>query len=349
MKNLSSRQQAILQLFAEHSSLSNGQLLELLKEYGEHVSRITLVRDLNTLVLHRLVAKEGQGRGVRYVSVGHQLLSSIDVERYFEKETDERQVYAERVSFSKVAEWKDLLSAEEKKLLEESTKGWRKRMANYNPSALRKELERITIEFSWKSSQIEGNTYSLLETERLITQQIESKGRSKEEAIMILNHKKAFEYFWKKTSGYQQLRRKEIEDLHALLVGGLKITTGIRKHGVGITGTTYKPLSTVYQLREQLEDLCQLVNRIKNPFEKALIAVVGISYLQPFGDGNKRTARMVGNALLAAWKCCPLSYRSVNEIDYKKATIIFYEQHSLSAFKKLFLEQAYFAMGNYFP
>lgn len=128
----------------------------------------------------------------------------------------------------------------------------------------------------------------------------------------------------------------------------LHIASGIRKRPVGIVGTMYKPYDNYYQVREELEDLCLLLNTLPDPFLKALVGIAGLSYIQAFEDGNKRTSRILGNAILLAHHACPLSYRSVNEVDYKKAMIFFYEQHSLSLFKKLYMEQYEFAVNNYF-
>ena len=94
--------------------------------------------------------------------------------------------------------------------------------------------------------------------------------------------------------------------------------------------------------------MCILINSKDNGFEKALLAVALISYIQPFEDGNKRTGRMVSNALLIAEDVCPLSYCSVDSIDYKKAMLLFYEQNNLAAFKQIFIEQVEFSVKNYF-
>ena len=91
-----------------------------------------------------------------------------------------------------------------------------------------------------------------------------------------------------------------------------------------------------------------MINRTENPIEKALIAVLMIAYIQPFEDGNKRTSRILGNALLLASDYCPLSYRSVDEVEYKKAIIMFYEQNNATYFKRLFLEQYRQAVKKYF-
>ena len=117
---------------------------------------------------------------------------------------------------------------------------------------------------------------------------------------------------------------------------------------VGIVGTNYKPLDNSYQIKEALKNLIEVINKTDNPIEKALISVLMIAYIQPFEDGNKRTSRILGNALLLANNYCPLSYRSVDEIEYKKAIILFYEQNNASYFKRLFIEQFRQAVSKYF-
>ena len=108
------------------------------------------------------------------------------------------------------------------------------------------------------------------------------------------------------------------------------------------------PQDNKFQIREALERLATLLNETKNTIERALLAVLMISYIQPFEDGNKRTSRILGNAILLADDYCPLSYRSVDEIEYKKGIILFYEQNNISYFKQLFLEQFRHAVIKYF-
>ena len=117
---------------------------------------------------------------------------------------------------------------------------------------------------------------------------------------------------------------------------------------MGITGTVYKPLDNQWQIKEALEKLIAVINKTNNPLEKALIASTMISYIQPFADGNKRTGRMLTNAILLAHDYYPLSYRSVDEITYKKAPILFYEQNSLYQLKKIILDQYQLALKTYF-
>jgi Fic family protein len=140
----------------------------------------------------------------------------------------------------------------------------------------------------------------------------------------------------------------KIEDLHYLLTKDLGISRNLRKTAVGITGTKYKPLNNEFQIKEALKKSCDLSNKEDDLFSKAVILMILIAYIQPFEDGNKRTSRLAGNAILMARNICPLSYRNVNEMEYKKAVILFYEQNNINYFKKLFIEQFEFAVKNYF-
>ena len=97
-----------------------------------------------------------------------------------------------------------------------------------------------------------------------------------------------------------------------------------------------------------MRDACKLINSKYNIFEKALLTLLLLSYIQPFLDGNKRTARITSNAILIANDYCPLSFRSIDSMDYKKAMLIFYEQNNLYAFKQIFIEQFEFAVKEYF-
>ena len=128
----------------------------------------------------------------------------------------------------------------------------------------------------------------------------------------------------------------------------LNVARNIRHRRVGISGTNYRPLDNEYQIKEALEDMCALVNKRSDVFEKALLVLVLISYIQPFMDGNKRTARIISNAMLMSHHYCPISFRTVDAVEYKKAMLIFYEQNNISAFKKIFIEQFEFAVKTYF-
>ncbi|MCK4744876.1 Fic family protein, partial [Candidatus Parcubacteria bacterium] len=243
----------------------------------------------------------------------------------------------------------NLFSKKEIINLEKLNNNYKRRISDLSPVIMKKEIERLTIELSWKSSKIEGNTYSLLDTEILIKENIKASGHTEQEAIMILNHKKALEYILHKKNIFKNINVSKIENVHSLVIGDLNIKRNIRKQLVRIIGTKYSPLDNEFQIKEALENMNNFINKKKiHPLIKSMIAILLISYIQPFEDGNKRTARLMGNALLLAHDYCPLSYRSIDVAEYKKATILFYEQNNISYFKQLFIEQFKFAVENYF-
>ncbi len=338
------RQDLILKHLEKGDPLAISEISNLI----EDISKITFNRDLSYLLKLGFIKKIGKGRSTKYsLSGGYHLIKEINIDEYFQKEVD-RRVTNETFQWNIFGNMKNFIPGKTLDLLESFNKKYLKRLQKTSKTILQKEYERLTIELSWKSSHIEGNTYSLLETEDLIKNHQEARGRSKEETSMILNHKKTFEIIRENKSDFKKLNVMNIENIHAILTHNLKVSKGIRKTGVGITGTNYKPIDNQHQIREALELACQTINKISNPFEKALASIVLISYIQPFEDGNKRTARLIGNAILMAYDKCPLSYRSVDEIEYKKAMILFYEQNNISNFRDLFTEQFLFSVENYF-
>ncbi len=314
-------------------------------------SETTLKRLISSLVQHGDVAVEGQARATRYsLSPQAHLLMPLNLDTYFAKDVDERQVQSSfnfeliRNQLPQV----NLFTAEELSHLQYLQQVFRQHVSEMSDNEYRKEMERLGIDLSWKSSQIEGNTYSLLETERLLRESKTANGKTKEEAIMLLNHKDALRFILDNPDYLKHLTISNIEDIHTILTKELSVDKGIRHRRVGITGTNYRPLDNEFQIREALRDSCNLINGKQEVFEKALLALVLLSYIQAFTDGNKRTTRITSNAILIANGYCPLSFRSVDSIDYKKAMLIFYEQNNIYAFKQIFIQQFEFAVGEYF-
>lgn len=227
-------------------------------------------------------------------------------------------------------------------------KEYQKNISELSETEYKKELERLVIDLSWKSSQIEGNTYTLLETERLLREKETASGKTKEEAVMLLNHKDALDFIIEHNDYLNPLTVSKFEDIHSILTKELAVKRNLRKRRVGISGTNYKPLDNEFQIMEALRNTCDVINQKEIIFEKALLALVLISYIHPFMDGNKRTARIVSNAILMNYNYCPLSFRTVNSIDYKKAMLLFYEQNNISNFKEIFINQFEFAVRTYF-
>ncbi len=342
------RENEILQYLHYHPGSSRSEI-----EAGMNLteSPATVKRILASLVDAGSAIVEGQGRATRYsVSPQAQVTMELDIDTYYQKEMDEREV---QTSFNfelinNILPQVEIFTAEENERLNALQAQFTHNLEGITPTEYRKEMERLGIDLSWKSSQIEGNTYSLLETEKLLKEKQTASGKTKEEAVMLLNHKDALDFILDMPEYLEEISVRRIEELHSILVKELGVDTGIRQRRVGITGTNYRPLDNEHQIREALEDTCRLVNGKKNVFEKALLTLVLLSYIQAFADGNKRTSRITSNAILIAYRYCPISFRTVDSVDYKKAMLIFYEQNNISAFKKIFIDQFAFAVQTYF-
>jgi len=345
---LNNREQYIVDFIKEKGVCSSKEIFE---GADLSISYATLKRILKDLNSSNYILTKGKGKGTRYLlSPAYDLVHPIDIEKYYKKEIDERKIQkAFNLNvITDVLAHHSIFAAHELKKLELLEKEYQSNIAELSENEYKNEIERLAIDLSWKSSQIEGNTYSLLETERLLKEKETASGKTKEEAVMLLNHKDALDFIIENKDYLNPLTVSKIEDIHSILTKELAVERNLRKRRVGISGTNYKPLDNEFQILEALKNTCDVINKKQNVFEKALLALVLISYIQPFTDGNKRTARIVSNAILLNYNYCPLSFRTVDSIDYKKAMLIFYEQNNISNIKEIFIEQFEFAVKTYF-
>jgi Fic family protein len=339
----------IINYLRTHPGVSSKDIYEA--TLSGQVSYITLQRLLKNLLQKDFISMKGSGKGTRYVlSEAYQLIHEIDPETYFKKEIDERLIRKTynhdliKNTLKKI----NLFTSAELGQLNSLQEIYQKKTSLLTEAEYKTDLERLAIDLSWKSSQIEGNTYSLLEAERLLRDKETAAGRTKDEAVMLLNHKEAIDFIIANTNYVKPLTLAALEDVHSILIKELGVERNIRRRNVGISGTNYRPLDNEFQIKEAIIELCGLVNLKENAFEKAFLVLILISYIQPFSDGNKRTARIISNAILLLNKSCPLSFRTVDSLVYKKAMLIFYEQNNISAFKKIFISQFEFAVNTYF-
>lgn len=338
----------VIEYLKQHPKSSSKEVFD---KVNSGISYATVKRILSKLTTENLLTTTGKGKATKYfISSAYELLQPIDVEKYYEKEIDERKI-KDSFNFNLITDilqHHDMFSEDEIIKLQELQKTYINNISQLSENEYKKELERLAIDLSWKSSQIEGNTYSLLETERLLKEKETASGKTKDEATMLLNHKEAIDFIVAHTDYLIPLSVSKIEDIHSMLIKELVIERNVRKRRVGISGTNYKPLDNEFQIKEALLNMCVLINSKENIFEKALLTLVLISYIQPFMDGNKRTARIVSNAILINYNYCPISFRTVDSIEYKKAMLLFYEQNNISSMKEIFITQFEFAVNTYF-
>ena len=201
-------------------------------------------------------------------------------------------------------------------------------------------LNRLLIDLSWASSQLEGNTYSRLDTERLIAFGQAAEGKDALETQMILNHKEAIEYLVRDPD-HASLTPDTIISLHAFLSDGLMADPAavgrIRRRAVEIGGSVYMPIALPQRLEELFGIVLQMAAEIQDPFEQAFFLMVHLPYLQPFEDVNKRVSRLAANIPFIRHNLCPLSFIDVPQQAYVDAMIGVYELNRIELLRDVFV------------
>ena len=205
---------------------------------------------------------------------------------------------------------------------------------------VRQVLDRLLIDLSWNSSRLEGNTYSLLETQRLLEFGENAEGKAAEEAQMILNHKAAIEMLVDQAEvvGFNSFT---ICNLHALLSDNLLTDSSacgrLRSKPVGIAGTVFHPLEIPQLIEEQFFKILDKAEAIEDAFERAFFTMVHLPYLQPFEDVNKRVSRLAANIPLVKDNLCPLSFVDVPQRAYIDCLIGVYELNQVEYLRDVFV------------
>ena len=202
-------------------------------------------------------------------------------------------------------------------------------------------LNRFLIDLSWASSRLEGNTYSRLDTERLIQFGQEAEGKDAKETQMILNHKAAIELLVKESSGDIGINAFTLFNLHSLLSENLmadpEASGRLRRRPVEIGGSVYTPPAIPQLIEECFRQIIAKATAIGDPFERAFFVMVHLPYLQPFEDVNKRVSRLAANIPLIQADLCPLSFVDVPERAYISGTLGVYEMTRTELLRDVFV------------
>ena len=237
------------------------------------VSSATVKRQIARGIENGLIVSHGNNRSTVYaITPKAHILRTVNLDSYYAIDIDKRDVQTGynfdliRTELPRI----DIFSVDEKTRLDECQKLFTAHMKEMVPGsvAYNRELERLGIDLSWKSSQIEGNTYTLIETETLLKDLKEAKGRTHAEAQMLLNHKSALKAIIANPGYFERLSLARIEDIHSVLVEDMGVEPSLRHRRVRITGTKYQPLDVESQIREAVDDMCALINGKADPYEK---------------------------------------------------------------------------------
>lgn len=199
----------------------------------------------------------------------------------------------------------------------------------------------------YASSRMEGNSYSYLATVDLIERNLEMKNASKDETQMIMNHHLAVRYLieninYPPRDSNVNVRACDIRTLHALLADNLirnPYDAGkIRSTPVTIKDSAYKPLDVSESIESAFNHLLSIASKITCPFEQSFFLVVHLSYLQPFIDCNKRTARVACNIPLLRNGVAPMSWMDVDPESFTEGLMAVYEQNEVSLLAEMFAD-----------
>lgn len=330
-----SKKMAVFSILRQNKHpLALGELLEIL---GSDFAERTIRRWLNEMVQEGIVKRIGQKRGTRYQAVYESVQSSKSIEYV-------RLPLYKRAPVAYNHKWLDDYVPNETFYLSSSqrrtahSKGQRGIDKNFAGTYAKKIYHRLLIDLSYNSSRLEGNTYSLLDTERLIFEGAAVEGKLNEEKIMIINHKEAIRHLVDGAPKIQ-ITFNEICTLHYLLSDGLianRYSGNIRDSGVRIGGSTYVPLENKIKIEKQLQLICLKAQQIQDPFECSLFLLSHIAYLQAFFDVNKRTSRLSANIPLIKHNFVPLSFNDVEKEDYNSAIIAIYELNDITPLAELY-------------
>lgn len=322
---------------------------ELLRLFQGEVSRRTLQRRLSALVQSGRLITEGGGPSTVYLLPTRGDLN----EKYIPLSPSGAEVrglvrrpQTERTPVSYNREFLDQYRPNESRYLTADTIAYLARIgatADLERPAgtyARHILNRLLVELSWASSRLEGNTYSLLDTERLIQFGEAAEGKDAIETQMILNHKAAIEFIVDQGDELA-FDRQTVLNLHALLSDNLlpDPTAGgrLRRIAVGIHDSVYHPLELPPLIEEYFQQVVDTGAAIHNPFEQAFFAMVHLPYLQPFEDVNKRVSRLAANIPFIRENLSPLSFMDVPERAYVEGLLGVYELNRVELLRDVFV------------
>jgi hypothetical protein len=347
--------QAIMDVVA--SAVTGSSVGDLLKDNRLDFKRRTLQRRLDLLCDRALLVPQGEGRGRRYHPAG-EIPGQITAVRGSTTEMDwlspEAITIRKRVTLppSKrrpVGYDPSFLTSYQPNTSYYLPPATRKRLAEIGQvgitdlpagTYLRQILDRLLIDLAWNSSRLEGNTYSLLETQRLLELGESADGKANQEAQMILNHKAAIEMLSEQAEEIG-FNRYTLCNVHALLSDNLLSDPAacgrLRSRPVGISGTVFHPLEVPQQIEENFLLILNKASAIKDPFEAAFFVMVQLPYLKAFEDVNKRVSRLAANIPMIRHNFCPLSFVDVEADDYVNALIGVYELNRIEYMRDVFV------------
>ena len=210
---------------------------------------------------------------------------------------------------------------------------------------LSNEIKELSVVWCYYSGKIEGNTYTYVETEALLKDGITSEKRY-EDAKMLKN---LYNTFVSELDYIHRQKNTEVIDertlfrihssISAELVSGEE-SGCLRNRAVRISGTEYVPPKDITEIRQVLNRILYEQDQFRNPLEKAVFLHCNLARLQPFIDGNKRTARMIESIAMMNADIIPVySSKDSDMLNYRRGLVHFYETEDYGRYADYFLNR----------
>ena len=199
---------------------------------------------------------------------------------------------------------------------------------------LEKIEKAFSIDFTYNSTTIEGNTLSYIETKALLEDKISIGGKELREIYEVINHNKAFEYVKEKIREKEEFNEEVLKDIHQTLTENIMQGGIYRNTDVIITGASHTPPTPneMYnQLRFFYEDL-KINKETMNTIELAAWTHAEFVRIHPFIDGNGRTARLIMNYQLMKNNFLPVSIKVEDRLEYYKALDVYATSKNIHPF-----------------
>ena len=325
----------VLAYVANHPGCGRAQVR---RDVAPEASRSTVWRALRRLVDAGKLEIVGEGRATRYRVAGAEaVLAHLLTPAHLRPATGYRRRFLRRY---RPNETRYLTAADRERLTKAGTPTAAALSALPGVTYAVRVLEELEIDMSWASSRLEGNSYDILDTERLIRSARAAKGRSLRDTVMILNHKDAIRYV---VGNLDEIKvgARDLRNIHALLADQLiadrTLLGGLRRLPVAIGRSTYSPPGDGPAIREEFDLLVRTASRIEDPFEQSFFLLVHIPYLQPFADVNKRTSRIASIIPLLKADLAPMSFLAIDDRAYVRGLLGVYELNDVSLLREAYV------------
>lgn len=318
IRNLSAKEKAVVEAMLRFTGPVSQR--DLMSKMTKAPSQASMSRIMSSLIAKQILIKEGETKGARFSLTADARRVATDPRRRTPLPYDPCRIGGYVPNQSR---WLPEPAAARMRAAVDAGGGQKLDASTYSKAI----AERFLVDLAWASSNLEGNTYDHLSTEVLIKYGESASGRDRMETAMILNHKAAISAMLDGLDG-KFPDAHEVQRRHVLMMRDLMDASdlgAIRRTSVQITATSYRPSSDHALLVSGLSDLLAKASEIKEPFEATFVLLAGVSYLQAFGDGNKRMGRLLSNEPLLRAGLPPLSFIGVDKTPYILGLIDFYE------------------------